>query len=111
MAGTLTVTRAALTITADNQTRQYNQPNPVLTATCTGFVNGDTVAGLSTLPTLSTPATIMSATGFYAITAAGAVGANYSISYAPGTLTITKADQTITFNALQARLLGTRRSL
>src|SRR5262249_2782507 len=52
--GTLTVTPATLTVTADNQTKVYGQPNPVLTAHFSGFVNGDTAAVLSGAPALST---------------------------------------------------------
>src|SRR5205085_1966895 len=37
--GTLTVNKAALTITADDQTRAYGVANPTLTATYGGFVN------------------------------------------------------------------------
>ena len=41
--GTLTVTTAALTITANNQTKVYGGALPTLTASYSGFVNGDTV--------------------------------------------------------------------
>ena len=40
--GTLTVTPALLTATADNQSRVYNTANPTFTETVTGYVNGDT---------------------------------------------------------------------
>ena len=46
VAGTLTVTPAALTITADNQTKVYGAALPTLTASYSGFVNGDTSASL-----------------------------------------------------------------
>ena len=60
---------------------------PALTASYAGLVNGDTPASLSTAPTLSTvPAS--SHAGTYAITASGAVDADYTISYVAGTLTI-----------------------
>ena len=41
-AGSLTVTPVALTITASNQTKAYGAALPTLTATYSGFVNGDT---------------------------------------------------------------------
>ena len=41
--GTLTIDKAALTITANNQTKVYGAALPTLTASYTGFVNGDTV--------------------------------------------------------------------
>ena len=54
------MTPAALTITADNQGKVYGATLPTLTASYSGFVNGDTSANLSTAPTLSTSATAAS---------------------------------------------------
>src|SRR5207245_1644607 len=89
--GTLNITPAALTITADSQTKVYGQPNPTLTASYSGFVNGDGPASLSTPVTLTTTADAHSHVGSYAITASGAAEPDYSISYVGGTLTITPA--------------------
>lgn len=88
-AGTFTVLKTVLTITADNQSRVYGLPNPALTVTYLGFVNGDTQTSLSTPPAVATTATAASAAGSYPVTANGAVAANYSFTYVPGTLTIT----------------------
>ena len=73
--GSFNITPAALTITANNQTKVYGAALPTLTASYSGFVNGDTSASLTTLPTLSTTATASShvAGSPYAITASGAV--------------------------------------
>ena len=89
----LTVTPAPLTITANNQTKVYGAALPTLTASYSGFVNGDTSASLTTQPTLTTTATAAShvAGSPYAITASGAVDADYTISYVAGTLTVTPA--------------------
>ncbi|HEV2394893.1 MAG TPA: MBG domain-containing protein [Verrucomicrobiae bacterium] len=103
--GALTVTPASLTITANNQSKVYGAALPTLTASYSGFVNGDTVASLATAPTLSTTATASSAVGTYPITAAGAADANYNISYGPGTLTVTPASLTITANN-QSKVYG-----
>src|SRR5207244_3878092 len=40
VAGTLTITKATLTVTADDQTRIYGDANPSFTVTYTGFKNG-----------------------------------------------------------------------
>ena len=96
VAGSLTVTTAPLTITADNQTKVYGAAVPTLTASYSGFVDGDTAANLSTQPTLTTTATAGSHVGSYTITASGAADSDYSISYVPGTLTVTAAGLTIT---------------
>jgi hypothetical protein len=93
VSSTLTVNPAALTVTADNQTKAYGAANPTLTVSYSGFVNGDTAASLTTPPTVSTTATTASPVGTYPITASGAVSANYTISYVSGTLTITAVSQ------------------
>ena len=93
--GTLTITTAALNITANNASRAYDVANPTFTATYTGFVNGDTSASLTTQPTLTTTAVLLSPTGTYPITPAGAVDANYTITYTAGTLTIGKTAATV----------------
>ena len=96
--GNLTVTPAALTITANNATKVYGAALPTLSASYAGFVNGDTSASLTTQPTLSTAATAASPVGSYTITAAGAVDGNYTITYVSGSLTVTRAALTITAN-------------
>lgn len=93
--GTLTVSRAPLTITAANKTRTYGAANPALTATYIGFVNGDTAASLDTPVVLATAATSASGAGSYPITANSAADANYSITYSNGTLSVTRAALTI----------------
>ena len=103
--GTLTVTPVPLTITAANQTRLYGAANPAFSATYAGFVNGDTAASLTTSVSLAAIATSSSPAGSYSITASGAVDANYTISYASGTLTVTPVPLTITA-ANQTRLYG-----
>lgn len=87
----LNVSRAPLTITALNQSRPKGMPNPVLTASYSGFVNGDTPARLSTPVSLATTATQSSLEGIYPITAQGASSPNYAITHRHGTLTVTPA--------------------
>jgi gliding motility-associated-like protein len=86
--GALTITKAPLTITADNKSRNYGVANPAFTITYSGFVNGDTQAALTTPATATTVATSTTAPGSYAITANGAASGNYSFNYVNGTLTI-----------------------
>jgi RHS repeat-associated protein len=89
--GTLTITPAPLTITADSKTKPYGAALPTLTASYSGLVNGDTSASLATPPALSTTATASSPVGTYPITASGAADSDYAIGYVPGTLTVTPA--------------------
>ena len=104
----LTVTPASLTITADSQSKAYGAALPSLTASISGFVNGDTLASLTTLPTLDTTATAAShvSGGPYAITASGAVDSDYTISYVAGALTVTPASLTITADG-RSKVYGT----
>jgi len=90
-AGTLTITPATLTITADSTNKVYGASLPVFTASYAGFVNGDTAASLTTPITLGTTATASSPVGNYTITSSGAVYSNYNIGFVNGTLTITKS--------------------
>ena len=87
----LTVLPAPLTITANNTNKVYGAALPQLTASYSGFVNGDTTNNLGAQATLTTSATASSPIGTYAITASGAVGTNYTFSYVDGTLTITQS--------------------
>ncbi|OOQ57316.1 MBG domain-containing protein [Mucilaginibacter pedocola] len=94
--GLLTVNKAALKITAANQTKVYGEVNPALTFTYTGFKNSETATVLTTQPIISTTATTTSAVGNYPITVKGASSANYTISYVAGTLTVNPAALTVT---------------
>jgi len=83
-----TVTPAPLTITADNKSKTAGTANPVLTATYTGFVNGDTPADLTSQPVLSTIADISSPIGQYPITLSGYASTDYTITPVSGILTV-----------------------
>src|SRR5439155_2884611 len=89
----LTITPRTLTVTADNKVKTYGDPNPALTASYSGFVNGDTDTILSGAPALSTAATATSGVGSYPITVgAGTLSAaNYSFAFVNGALIINKA--------------------
>ncbi|MHC5544555.1 MBG domain-containing protein, partial [Singulisphaera rosea] len=94
----LTVTPAALMITANNATKVYGAALPTLSASYSGFVNGDTSSSLTTPPTLGTTASARSHVGNYPITASGAVDPDYTITYVAGVLSVTTASLTITAN-------------
>src|SRR5207248_1906482 len=102
--GTLAVTSAPLTITADDKTKVYGAVNPTLSASVTGFVNGDTASAVSGAAALSTAAVVGSGVGQYAVLVDGAgtlstaIYTNPSANFASGTLTITRAVLTVTAN-------------
>jgi hypothetical protein len=97
--GTLSVTAATLTVTAQNASRPYGSANPTFTAAITGFVNGDTVATATTgSPSLTTTATASSPATNYTITAAAGTlaAANYTFTFVSATFTVTKVALTVT---------------
>jgi len=82
------VNQAPLTITANSAAKILDAPNPVFTASYSGFVNGDTVAFLTGTLNCTSTATTTSPVGSYPITCSGQSSANYSIAYVSGTLKI-----------------------
>jgi hypothetical protein len=92
--GKLTITKARLTVQADDKSRQYGGLNPILTASITGFRNQDGVDVVSNLK-LGTNATQRSAVGTYEITGSEATAQNYEFDYLPGALTITPISRLI----------------
>ncbi len=96
--GSVTISPAPLTITASSGSMTYGGSPPAITATYSGFVNGQTKTVLGGTLVCSTVATAASAVGSYASTCSGATSANYSISYVPGTVTVTPATLTVTAN-------------
>src|SRR5439155_676332 len=80
------VEKAPLVITADNKRKIYGQPNPPLTASYSGFVNGDTAADLDTALSLSTTATASSPEGSYEIISSGAYDVIYRNDVVTGLL-------------------------
>ena len=112
---TLTIDKAALTITADNQTRIQGEANPPFKVSYSGFVLGEGPGVLGGTLTFSTPATAGSAPGSYAVTPAGLTSGNYAITFVSGTLTVLGYGQAT--SDLQARVdaaglaQGMRRSL
>ena len=94
-AGTLTIGRAPLTVTADDQTLHLrvaaDRPDRVVHR-----VRQRGHRGLADEPpTCATPATSASPTGPYLITCTGAVDPNYDITDAAGTLTVGPAPLTV----------------
>ena len=90
--GTFEITRAGLQVTADPLRRLYGDTDPVFTFTTSGLVAGDTVASALTGALTRDPGENV---GAYAITQGTLAARNYTISFAPGTLTIDPAPLSI----------------
>ena len=91
--GTLTITKAPLSITAKSYSREQGQENPDFEVTYGGFKNGEDENVLTIKPTVSTTATSSSSPGTYDIIVSSAEAQNYSISYNKGVLTVTEKDE------------------
>jgi hypothetical protein len=111
IAGSLTVNKAALTVTADSTSKTYGQSVTLsgTAFTTKGLVNSDTVTG-ATLTSPGAAATASVAGSPYPITPSAAVGTglgNYNISYVAGSLTVNKATLTATVTAKSRSYDGT----
>ncbi|MCL2649496.1 MAG: T9SS type A sorting domain-containing protein [Candidatus Azobacteroides sp.] len=89
--GTLTVTQAPLTITAQDASRPQGQPNPVFTLIYNGFKNSENESVLDILPVISCMANISSPAGFYDIVLSGGSDHNYQYTLVNGLLGVTAA--------------------
>ncbi len=94
--GSVVVGQADLIVVASNGTMTYGGTPPTISASYTGFANGDTAASLTTQPTCTSAATSSSAVGSYSSSCSGAADPNYNISYVTGSVTVSPAPLTVT---------------
>ena len=90
--GTLTITKAPLTIKAGMYTRKQGDENPEFVLKYEGFKNGETEDVLTKQPVVTCEANESSAPGEYAVTLSGAEAQNYEIGYVDGKLIVMDAD-------------------
>jgi hypothetical protein len=103
------IAKKGLDVTADDKEITYPGDRPGFTVGYDGFVNGDDAGDLGgTLDCATTPASTAHSpgAGSYQINCSGQTSDNYAIHYHPGTLTVHKGDQTITFGALADKTYG-----
>ena len=86
--GALTIEKATLTATANNQTMTAGDAVPKLEITYAGFVNNDDITDLEEVPVANTNATSESDAGIYTITVTGGQSDNYELVLVDGELTI-----------------------
>jgi parallel beta-helix repeat protein len=91
------ITPHSLTVTADNATMVAGSVDPTFTYTVNGFIAPDTFV---TAPTCSIPVPHAVVGSYDIVCAGGDAGANYSISYEDGILTVTAANNPPTDIAL-----------
>ena len=93
--GTLTITKAPLSISAGNYTKKQGDAMPVFKASYAGFKNGENESVLTKQPVFSCEANEASVPAEYAVTISGADAENYDISYEQGRLTVVEADAVV----------------
>ncbi|MBP6900314.1 MAG: filamentous hemagglutinin N-terminal domain-containing protein [Burkholderiaceae bacterium] len=96
-AGTLTVDKATLGVTADAKSKTYGDADPALSYTVNAaqLKYADTAAVVSGVQ-LATATGAAATAGVHAISAAGGIAANYRIVLADGSLSVAKAALTVT---------------
>ncbi|RGH33036.1 hypothetical protein DW917_16815, partial [Prevotella sp. AM42-24] len=93
--GTLTITKAPLSISAGSYTKKQGDAMPVFKASYAGFKNGEDESVLTKQPVFSCEANEASAPAEYAVTISGADAENYEINYEQGHLTVVEADAVV----------------
>ena len=88
LVGTVKITPKAVTVTARSYSKTFEESDPTFEADTTGTLNGDKI-------TYNISRQAGDDVGNYALTPSGeAVQGNYTVTYNPGTLTITASDRT-----------------
>lgn len=96
-----TITPAPLSLTVNNATREYGNPNPEFSSVITGFVEGENADNQNMTVNYTCAADRQSNVGNYRILAS--VNApNYEVTYHYGTLAVTKAPLTLKVKILLA---------
>ncbi|MCC6209871.1 MAG: hypothetical protein IT513_02395, partial [Burkholderiales bacterium] len=106
----------SVTVTANNASRPYGDPNPAFSASFSGFVNDDGVldsaasAGISGAPAFVAPGGNLTVAGSpYAITPGlGTLASSngYAFAFVDGQLTVTQRPVTVTADAGQSKVYG-----
>ena len=92
----LTVSKKALTVTADDKAITFGDAAPAYTVSYSGFITGEDENDLGGSLTLTCSYTQGDNAGDYTITPSDYTSDNYDISFVAGTLTVNKASITVT---------------
>lgn len=99
--GTLTITKATLTIKAKDKTITYGEEPANDGVTYTGLANGEDGATVVTGLTYEYNYQQFGNVGEYVITPKGATAANYDITYQPGKLTVNQKEVGLTWSGAE----------
>lgn len=93
--GTLEIEKRSIVVKAKDEIRKYGEDNPMFSVVYTGFADEENEDAISVKPSIYCNADTNSDTGEYEIIPSDAKAENYSFIYKNGTLSITKAEQSI----------------
>lgn len=99
--GTMTVTKAPLTVSVENVTREQYVENPEFVITYSGWKLDEDETVLTKKPTATTTATKDSPVGEYEILVSGGEAQNYEFLYQNGVLTVTESSGIATISVTQ----------
>ena len=112
--GALNINKAHLTVTANNASKTYGDANPALSATVSGFVNNETLgtSGVTGTGAATTTATTGAGTAVISAGTGTLTAANYDFTnLVNGTLTINKANATVTASSGSTTYNGAAQSI
>jgi hypothetical protein len=101
----IVINKAMIRITAENNVKLLNAPNPPLTFKYTGLVGTEMFDVIDTKPICSTLANTNSPIGTYSITCSGGNDNNYEFSYIPGLLAIQYASGVACYSSAGHQIL------
>ena len=102
---TATISRADLTVKVDNTEKDQGRTNPLFTASYTGLLGADTLAGeLGGSLAFDTTASTGSVAGMYLVSASGQSSGNYTLKYIDGVL---KVNPTEALQSAISSVIGT----
>ena len=90
--GTLTITKAPLTVMVEYVEREEAEENPPFVLIYSGWKNGENESVLEEVPVATTTATTVSPVGEYPVTISGGKAKNYDFLYVDGVLVVTESD-------------------
>ena len=96
--GTLTINKAALTVTANSENITYGDDKPTFSVSYDGFVNNETESVLGGSVVFACDYDRYKNAGSYSITPSGLKSDNYAITFNNGTLTVNKKQITATIS-------------
>ncbi|MBM3639430.1 MAG: hypothetical protein FJW98_08390, partial [Actinobacteria bacterium] len=90
VAGSVNISKKAITVTASDHTVTYGDAVPTVTPAYSGFVNGQNATSFTSAPTCSTTYSVTTGAGTVATTCTGGAATNYSFVFTPGLITVGK---------------------